>query len=504
MRRNSALRPHARIWIFWAVVVTAAMLVAPSVSTGQQPRAELLSVAESSTTLGFADSHVYFASDTDVAETVRKWVTTGVRTARIGIPWANIEPVKGTLDWTNADRIVDAAAGAQIQLVADIITTPTWAAVSGAFPPNGRPAEAATYGEFAGRVAARYRGKIAAYEIWNEPNAWQGYSPQPDPAGYTDLLKAAYPAVKAADPSATVVGGALGCVVNWGWFTVNPVSFLASMYSAGAAPFFDALSFHPYSYSVKFSAGVNQTDSPVDQLIRLRKVMLNNGDGEKKIWVTEYGIPTTRVSESDQAAYLSDIIGAWQQLPYAGPLMIYTTRDNSLTGTTDEDHCGVYRADWSAKPAAQVLSAPPGPGPLFQEFMTITDPALGSVLSPVFSASATVWVQLRSSATVWRMAPGQFLTSPAPVGDLARARQVTPLGAFESGYQDFGGGTAVRVWYSEGTGAHWASMGFANAWTPQLGLATTDERWVNGGTQVDFEHGAIKWIPFVGFQTTLT
>jgi polysaccharide biosynthesis protein PslG len=86
----------------------------------------------------------------------------------------------------------------------------------------------------AGLAAQRYAGKVGAYEIWNEPNAAPYYGPQPDPAGYTELLKAAYPAIKAADPDATVIGGVVGSTVTYENYTLNPVTFVDEMYQNGA------------------------------------------------------------------------------------------------------------------------------------------------------------------------------------------------------------------------------------------------------------------------------
>ena len=60
------------------------------------------------------------------------------------------------------------------------------------------------------KFVARYAGKIAAVEIWNEPNAVTFWTPTPDPAAYVELLKAAYPKVKAVDPSVVVVSAGLG------------------------------------------------------------------------------------------------------------------------------------------------------------------------------------------------------------------------------------------------------------------------------------------------------
>jgi polysaccharide biosynthesis protein PslG len=60
------------------------------------------------------------------------------------------------------------------------------------------------YAEYAARVVARYGSKVAAYEIWNEPNAVTGWAPTISAAAYTEVLKAPYTAIKnvnGADPN---------------------------------------------------------------------------------------------------------------------------------------------------------------------------------------------------------------------------------------------------------------------------------------------------------------
>lgn len=486
-------------------VLTLALLFVVPTSQRHRPVEDgrVAASAAASSIVGFADSQVFFYNEDQVAQTVQRWVADNIRTVRIGIPWANVETTKGNLDWTRADRLVTAAAAANISIICAITSSPMWAAMPGTLPPNGRPASPEAYGNFTARVAERYKGRIAAFEIWNEPNGIFGYRPEPDPSGYTELLKAAYPKIKAVDPTVTILGGVLGSGKSWGTWTINPVTFLAKMYAAGAGPFFDALSYHPYSYSMKFSEGMYQADSPVDQLVRLRQIMLANNEGAKAVWVTEFGAPTNRVSETAQAALISDMISSWRELPYGGPLMLYTTRDLNSASMSDEDRFGVYQSNWTAKQAQQVVASPPGTSAVYQRFATIIEPTLGDVLSPVFAATSKVWAQLRTAAMLWELTPGQFVWSPSPVGDLARSRKVVPLTAFANGFQDFTGSTPVRVWYSPETGAHWGSKEFAKAWVPQLGLATSDEAWVGGGTKVSFQFGAITWTLFGGTKVWL-
>lgn len=461
-----------------------------------------LSVA--ATALGFADSHIYFYEDAQIAATVQRWKSNNIRTVRIGIPWADVEAVKGAYRWVRSDRVVAAAAAANISIICAITSSPSWAMAPGAMSPNGRPASPEQYGLFAAKVAERYKGKIAAYEIWNEPNGATGYSPAPDPVRYTDLLRAAYPRIKAVDRTAVVLGGVLGSVLSWGSWMIDPVTFLTRMYGAGAKPYFDALSYHPYNYHSKFSTGMLQPESPLDQLVRMRRAMLSNGDGVKKIWVTEYGAPTNRVGEATQAAFISDMVSTWRELPYAGPLMLYSTRDLNSSGHQDEDHFGVYRSNWVPKSAQQIVQNPPGTRDVFRRFSAITDPNLGEVLSPVFAASPQMWAQMRTLGTLWETATGQFLVSPTLVAELARSRNATPKTTFADGHQDFGGWQPFRVWYSPATGAHWASAEFARRWVPALGLATSSEKWVNGSTRVNFQRGYMTWTPWLGVRIYLT
>lgn len=449
-----------------------------------------------------ADSQIFFATPDVVAQTAQRWAADNIHTVRIGIPWVGVETLPNKFDWTRADRAVAAANSVNASIICVITSTPLWAMAPGGIPPNGRPLSLDRYADFTAAVADRYKGRIAAYEVWNEPNGIIGYSPAPDANGYTAMLKAAYPKIKAADPNAIVVGGVLGSGKSWGTWTVSPVSYLTSMYAAGAQPYFDVLSYHPYSYDMKFSAGVSTADSPADQLVRIRKLMILNGDAAKKIWASEYGLPTNRVSEAKQAEFISDAISSWQELPYVGPMTVYTTRDLNSASNNDEERFGVYRSDWTPKTAQQVIANPPGTSAMFQQFSAINDPALGEVLSPVFKASSTTYAQKRTGAVVW-LVGSQFASSPLPVGELAITRGGIPKSVFANGYQDFGGSSAMRIWYSEATGAHWAGSGVAKAWVPQLGLATGNETgW--GATRTNFERGYITWTPFIGAKVIMT
>ena len=336
-----------------AVSAFGATAMTPTLRPVSLDVAEVAAIDESNTTIGIADSDLYFESYEQIDAALDEMQAMGVNTVRIGIPWAGINPVEGYYDWSQSDYLINAADERGMGILAVITTTPT-------YQQNGsgiysEPIDPAAYGEFAGLAAERYAGQVGAYEIWNEPNAAPFYGPAPDPAGYTELLKAAYTSIKAADPDATVVGGVVGSTVTYGNFTLNPVDFVDQMYDAGAQGYFDALSFHPYQYTMPFSTGGYHPDSPLNQLDDIHDLMVANGDGDKLIWASEYGQPTAVSSEAEQAAYLEDMLTTWREIGYTGPAFVYTLEDD-MTGSTDpEATFGLIRSDGTWKPAAYVI-----------------------------------------------------------------------------------------------------------------------------------------------------
>ncbi|ORB47255.1 hypothetical protein BST42_28155 [Mycolicibacterium rhodesiae] len=311
----------------------------------------MAAIDESPTTLGIADSNLYTLSEADLNKTLDELQSLGVKDVRIAVPWIFVQPNSSqSYDWSKLDMVVNAVAERDMGVLGVISATPAWAG----FPLNGHP-NPDTYAAFAAAVATRYRGKISAYEVWNEPNGVTFWSPVSAKA-YTDLLKAAYPAIKAADPSATVIGGVLGAVGTIPGVSTSAVKFVDQMYADGAHGFFDALSFHPYHYVTPFSKGT-MAGEPIGQVAAIRALMAANGDADLKLWATEYGLPTSVVSQAQQAAYIHDFVVAWQQVTGAGPMFIYTTRDTATGAFDDEANFGIFTTNWTPKLAAQTIKA---------------------------------------------------------------------------------------------------------------------------------------------------
>lgn len=216
-----------------------------------------------------------------------------------GVYWKDAEPTRNSFNWGDTDNIIRYAQAANVNVLIRISRPPLWARDPACSSVDTcPPADPVEFGRFSNRLAAhvrtsQYRPPRVAYEIWNEPNTdieWGNLCP--DPARYAALLQAAYPQIKAGDPSATVVGGVVttvgereipGC-------HLDDVTFLELMYDAGAAPYFDVLSDHPYGF-----ASTPEADPAVGTNLvfrraeRHRTLMVDRGDSAKQIWATEMG-----------------------------------------------------------------------------------------------------------------------------------------------------------------------------------------------------------------------
>ncbi len=510
---QSRRRGYRRAFLTTALAVIVGLVCTTTISRDLvhkgRPRDVFVTAAASinpaPTTTAIADSDVWGLDQAGVDKTMDMIKATNVIAVRLMIPWAAVEATQGTLNWSSIDKTVNSAASRNLAVVGMVNSTPRWAVVSGGQYLSSRPASSAAYADFVAKFVARYPGKIAAVEIWNEPNSVTFWTPTPDPAAYVDLLKAAYPKVKAVDPSVVVISAGLGALQSVGSLTINPVAYVTQMYAAGAKPYFDALSFHPYLYTLKFSDGVGKANSPLQQMMDVRQVMVANGDDSKKIWATEYGQPASSGGEAKENTYISDILLKWQEMPYTGPMFIYTTRDRKTGSVSSQDTFGIYHTDWTPKTVQQtVKSGASGAIPKsaeYQQFSAVTDSSLGTVLSPVYKTTDGNWAQVRTVSTVFATTGG-FLNSPNPVAAKAGSYVLSPTTQFANGYQDFNKSTGLRVWYSEATGAHSGAGHIAKVWVPELGLATGDETGGPTGTYMNFQYGKITWSPLTGAKIT--
>lgn len=267
----------------------------------------------------------------------------GARLFRVELPWSFVAPDRpggATYDsvtarnpgwpgyrWQRWDSIVKVAGDHGLQLVPEVYFAPSWAtgvAATTAGGPNAPPTSPQYYADFVHALVERYHDRIHYWELGNEPD----YAPHSWSAGlkaYVDLmLRPGYQAVKEVDPTAQVLMGGLASDTA-----------MSAFYAAGAKGSFDIANFHAYYIAAEGDA------TALDHVLA---AMRTNGDADKPIWLTEFGLPThdptgpkgpadplSDTAEIKQAALIRGV--------YAGlgthlqAILFYQLRDTAVYGT---------------------------------------------------------------------------------------------------------------------------------------------------------------------------
>ena len=284
---------------------------------------------------------------------------TGATWVRSDLSWNVVQEAgANTYKWQAYDRVVESANAHGLQTLFIIGFTPLWARPSSCMDSEMcGPSSAAAYGTFAGAAASHFASAgVHSWEIWNEANIAFRFHPGVDIKKYSDMLKDAYRAINTIDPSADIIAGSTapsGSDSN----NLSPIDFLQGLYDNGAQGYFTAVSTHPYTYpKTPDTAGVLDAWG---QLGPMHDIMATQGDGNKQVWITEFGAPTNGpinrpneyVSESLQSTILTEAVAQWKKHSWAGPFFWYDYQDSGSSSSSSEHFFGLVRSDGSNKPA---------------------------------------------------------------------------------------------------------------------------------------------------------
>ncbi|MDX2161856.1 MAG: cellulase family glycosylhydrolase [bacterium] len=239
--------------------------------------------------------------------------------------WEDIEPIPGQYNFTDADRLIALIESRGLRLVARLSDAPPWShpSVPGEkeidyidAPPDNLTAWAA----FCGALAERYRGRIAAYQLWNEPNLsreWGGR--EPNAAGYVALMAACSDAIRAVDPAAILISAGLAPTGTYDQTAHPDDVYLQAMYDAGFQRYIDVVGMHAPGYAAphispaQAEANGSQRFFTFRRVEDLRTIMVANGDAARQVALLEVGWTTDTVNpayawfavdEPTQAQYL--------------------------------------------------------------------------------------------------------------------------------------------------------------------------------------------------------
>jgi hypothetical protein len=320
----------------------------------------------------------------------------GVGWIKQQFPWAEIEfrvdpnrpfwDVKNNQNaWDKFDQIVEMAEQYGVRIIARIDSAPAWA----------RPADEATikrlqeqgldpakappspqhmddFGRFIRIFVERYQGRIAAIQVWNEPNLkreWATGRPV-NAREYVEMLKTAYTAAKEVDPSMIVLAAPLA-TTNETKENLRETEYLQQMYDAGAKQYFDVMAANAYGKDYPPEDAPSPDKLNFRRVELLRQVMESNGDGNKPVWFNEYGWNASpadmpeekllwgRVTPEQQAEYtVRGIEYARRHWPWAGVFTIWYLRQvGDIPPDNSEYYFGLVSPDFVVSPAYRAVQA---------------------------------------------------------------------------------------------------------------------------------------------------
>ena len=391
-------------------------------------------------------------------------------------------PYDARYNWASLDRVVQAAARAQLRVLISVSTPiPFWASSRPALKNNVWSPKPSEFAQFAYAVAFRYASIVDQFALLNEPNQGAWLQPQSvrrkavSPHLYRALVQAGYPAVKAAAPASTVLVGELAPSGRNDPGTtrpIRPLRFLRELgcrdgrYRAvrsgrcsGFKPVpLDALGHHPYAlFQSPYQRSRERDDAAIGDSRRLqqtvdrlvsRRALDPSGSGRVLIHYTEFGYqtdppdPFAGIPLARQSRWLQDALYVAWRTPRVASLNQFRITDGRIRGggplAFREFQSGLWFANGKPKPASRTF-----PNPI--------------VVRPSGRTRLVVWGQIRRGqahdVTIERRAPGSsrfrtvLRTRTAPAGWFQRRLPRRP-GAYRyrwSGDSGSGASEAVRI-----------------------------------------------------------
>ncbi|MEP7200315.1 MAG: cellulase family glycosylhydrolase [Chloroflexota bacterium] len=359
--------------------------------TPRPPAATRVPVVTNQPAPGFFGYGIQIDPGNNLGNAVGQTKAIGFNWIKVQVPYGNFYPQPGLVDYSMMDRVVNAAAGQGIRVLFSIVKAPRWSRPPGDTD-EGPPADPNTYGFFVGQVAAHFRGKGMAYEIWNEENLyyeWGGRGRKLSAARYMELLRVAYTAIKAADPDAIVVSGApTPTGFNDGDTAIDDQAYLNQMYAAGLKNYSDAIGAHPSGFNCPADADWRTMTNPAARfrgpfdnrhpswcfrgtIEGYRNIMVARGDANKRIWATEFGWATVDGlgvspaggyeyakdnTQDQQAAWLVQAYQIGKASGYMGVMFMWNLNYNNPPGD-EKSAFSITYANGTARPAFGALAA---------------------------------------------------------------------------------------------------------------------------------------------------
>jgi hypothetical protein len=222
----------------------------------------------------------------------------GVGAVRFTLHWNEIaatqpatptDPQDPSYDWSSTSDVLGALHAAHIDVILQLVGTPSWA--NGGSGPNVVPRSGAAFASFAAAAAHEYPW-VQKWLVWNEPNQARWLRPTLPTLYVTRLLNPAYIAIHAAIPDAAVGGGVTAPRGATGG--VSPVAWIDGMHRAGAR--LDAYAHNPYpldpQHETPLHGGCAECATITMATLGRLERLVGRDFPHARIWLSEYGYQT--------------------------------------------------------------------------------------------------------------------------------------------------------------------------------------------------------------------
>lgn len=204
--------------------------------------------------------------------------------------WSRIQPQSNVWHWTDLDNAIEANIAAGRRIMFTLWSPPSW------LNKNDTNTYMAGFEEFCRQFARRYKYKVQAFEVWNEPNwkpTWPPTAVLPltnsedeVPPMYKEYVRRARAVIKPEAPNMEIVGA--------GWTWPGTSNFITNFANLNGHQYLDAFTYHEYyrGYAACetprdiYDWYQRKTILPLDETVRVYRSLFGN----LKLYMNEGGL----------------------------------------------------------------------------------------------------------------------------------------------------------------------------------------------------------------------
>lgn len=273
------------------------------------------------------------------AHTTTPWPESGFGSWMLwdsNLKWSDLQPSAGEWRFGAFDRQVQLGVDHGVELAYTLGQTPAWASSQPGLRfaygagTGAMPRDLSQYADYVAKVASRYKGRIAAYQVWNEPKLGA-----PGSCGgvvffcgsaddLAQLTRVAREELTRQDPAALLLSPAFAT-------GKGGVDMLDRYLATGAGRWLDGIGFHFYD---------SRPEAMLSTLAALRGVLARYGLDRLPIWDTEVGF---LVQDDERRVVAEHDIGVFSRVLSPDEAGAYVARVLLLQAAA-----GIERVHWYA------------------------------------------------------------------------------------------------------------------------------------------------------------